>query len=115
MNAIQKARDYYFLNGGNYIADFKFQYQFANSVFIWTPELVLIAKPVDTRFDYKAWSKEIFLEPDAWYVHLLCGNLKLAIQMMQHVNPLPYVVFQRGMRSNKIHKLDWNNLIKHHG
>lgn len=48
---------------------------------------------------------------DAWYVHLLVGNVALARRLAATLPPLEWLCFQRGRRSNQPHIYRWEQLL----
>lgn len=84
-------------------------------VVVWTENCCILARMVDTSEPVDAWSYrlwEVVDNPDAWYIHVMAGDIKTAIELAKKVNPLPYVVFQRGLRNDKVHRIPMNKLLK---
>ena len=48
---------------------------------------------------------------DAWYVHLLTGDLQLALQLGSTLPSLPLLCFQRGRRSARLHRHSWRRVL----
>lgn len=59
----------------------------------------------------QSWDRQLYEDDstaDAWYIHLLTGDLKQALRLATQVlSPLPYIVFFRGKRSAKPHRIRW--------
>lgn len=80
-------------------------------VFVFTPRLTVLMKAVDLAdeesiFNLRKHTNVI----NSWYVHYLGGDLSLAFNWAKTLTPLPYLCFQRGTRSPKLHLLQWSRL-----
>lgn len=81
-------------------------------VLVFTPDLVVLTKPVILREEL-LWG-DLADDPtgaDAWYVHLLVGNLKKARYMAAALPPLEWLCFQRGKRNNVPHVYHWAGIL----
>lgn len=45
-------------------------------------------------------------DADAWYIHLLAGDLKLARRLAEDIAPLEWFCFHRGRRDGRPHLLN---------
>lgn len=74
------------------------------------PDLFAILRPVCSHRP-ATWEEDFFRDyrtADAWCVLLLAGDLRLALRLATQVlSPLPYIVFFRGKRSAKPHRIRW--------
>lgn len=105
--------EYYRRQGASLAIDLKSIARNPRGVIIWTRELVVIMKP-DYSTDTRHWH-ELDYSPrdaDAWYMHLLTGNLELARALMPVLESLPWVCFQRGLRSIKPRRISWERFQK---
>lgn len=78
---------------------------------LWTPQLVVLMKRV--RSDRpETWETLPHAEeaPDAWYIHLLAGDLSLARRIAAALPPMRYCCFRRGLRNSRPHRLPWQRL-----
>ena len=78
-------------------------------VVLLMPQLVVLMKPTLSH-EPALWPQLELVHPcaDAWYVHLLVGNLGLARRMAGALPPLRWLCFQRGRRSPQPHRLAWS-------
>ncbi len=79
-----------------------------DAIIIYLPQLVLLMKPADSRHPQQ-WDT-LHHTPhgaDAWYVHLLVGNMQQARQVAQRLTPRPWICFQRGARNTRPHIIRW--------
>lgn len=107
-DARAQAAAYYRAAGRDMEADLRALRQNPQGVVLLMPRLVVLMKP--TLSDAPARWQELHHCPagaDAWYVHLLVGDLKLAQQLAGALPPLRWLCFQRGLRSTAPHRLDW--------
>lgn len=82
---------------------------------VWTKNCCILARMVNTNDPVDEWSYrlwEVVDNPDAWYVHVMAGDIKTAMELAKKAQPLPYVVFQRGLRNDKVHKIPMDKLLK---
>lgn len=77
-------------------------------IIMYTPQLVVLMKPVLSGRPQE-WQELDTPSPgaDAWYVHLLAGELHLALTLGHLLPELPLLCFQRGSRSSIIHRHRW--------
>jgi len=104
---------YYQRQGSSLEADFKAISKNPRGVIIWTRALVVIMKP-DYLADKSRWHDLAYSprDADAWYIHLLTGNIALARALIPMLDALPWFCFQRGLRNNKIHRFSWERIIQ---
>lgn len=77
-------------------------------VFVFTPELVVMMKPADSRSPQEWEDLESSPdEPDSWYVHLLVGRLRQARTLARLLPAYRWVCFMRGLRNTAPHRLPW--------
>ncbi len=77
-------------------------------VVLFSPRLVVLMKPVVSYCAYDWWRlEEAPAEADAWYVHLLAGDVTLALHLAHTLPPLRWLCFQRGRRGTAVHRLPW--------
>lgn len=98
------ARRYYAASSRCLAADVAALMQHPDGVVIFTPCLVALAKPVRSSAPER-WERleEHTAAPDAWFVHLLVGDMAAALQLARRFRPLPYICFRRGLRSTRPH------------
>lgn len=79
-----------------------------NAVIIYLPQLVVLMKPADSRTPH-TWDRlqETPRHADAWYVHLLVGNMQLARQLAKLPQARPWLCFHRGTRNARPHIIRW--------
>lgn len=110
------AQHYYQGSGRSLQADVAALLHNPTGVVIYTPRLVVLAKPV-LRRESAHWELLHEQPPgaDAWYVHLLAGDVAWARRLaVATVAPLPWVCFRRGLRSAQPHVCAWQSLLLHH-
>lgn len=106
------ARRYYTLAGRDLGADLCALSTNPHGVVVWTPQLVVLMKPANSQQPH-TWA-ELAENPagaDAWYVHLLVGNLALAMRLAHTVPAYPKLCFQRGLRSSAPHCCSWARIL----
>ena len=83
-------------------------------VVLLMPRLVVLMKPT-LSCEPALWPQLELVHPcpDAWYVHLLVGDLGLARRMACALPPLRWLCFQRGRRSPLPHRLEWSAFLPH--
>lgn len=82
-------------------------------VVIVTPRLFALLRPVCSRRP-ESWADHLEQDvpfADAWYVHLLAGDLRLALQLARTLPELPLLCFQRGVRSGRPHRHRWRRVL----
>lgn len=86
----------------------------AGGVVIYTSDMVLLARMVDSHDSPVAWSdlRKRYDNPDAWYVHLLVGSPAKATVVYDREASAKYVVFQRGLRSERPHKIPLDRFVE---
>ncbi len=114
-DAITTARRYYTWAGRDLAADACALAGNPRGVFMYTPQLVVLMKPVSSRHP-QDWEQlgHSPQQADAWYVHLLAGNFALALQLAHTLPPYTWVCFQRGRRSTRLHRLPWARILSQH-
>ncbi len=81
-------------------------------VVVFLPQLVALLKPVEhTRPEQWLALGSSPLGADAWYVHLLVGDLALARQWGAGLHAYPWLCFQRGARSSALHRWNWQRVV----
>ncbi len=84
------------------------------AVVIFLPRLVVLMKPVCAAAPLQVW-QQLGSSPhgaDAWYVHLLVGDFALARQVARMLPVYPWLCFQRGMRSEALHRVAWARFVQ---
>lgn len=83
-----------------------------DAIIIYLPQLVVLMKAVDSRKP-EQWERlcESPPEADAWYVHLMAGDLKLARDTAKLQKSRPWLCFQRGMRNTRPHIIRWERFV----
>ena len=78
------------------------------------PRLVVLMKPVCSNAP-EQWTELALISPaaDAWYIHLLVGDLRLARRMAATLPPLRWLCFQRGLRAPTPHRHPWQAFLLH--
>ncbi len=78
------------------------------AVIIYMPQLVVLMKPADSKAPGE-WERlrETPAGADAWYIHLLAGNLELARKLAQQQQARPWLCFLRGQRNARPHIMNW--------
>ena len=79
-----------------------------------SPRLFVLMRPVCSARP-ESWAEHLSLDipaADAWYVHLLAGDLQLARILGHTLPPLPLLCFQRGSRSGRPHRLSWRRALR---
>ncbi|MBE6436300.1 MAG: hypothetical protein IJ993_00440 [Akkermansia sp.] len=106
------ARYYYTLAGRDLGADLCSLSTNPHGVVVWSPQLVVLMKPAMSQHPH-TWA-ELAESPagaDAWYVHLLVGNLALAMRLAHTVPVYPKLCFQRGLRGSAPHCCSWARIL----
>ncbi len=104
-DARQRARRYYEHHNRDFQEDIQSLSEHHDAVIIWLPQLVVLATAVN-HHHAETWdtlTATSAADCDAWYVHLLIGELSLAMQVAQRLTPRHYLCFHRGLRSQRPH------------
>lgn len=111
-DAQEEARRYYRESGRVLEADVESLISNPHGVLVFTPELVVLMKPVLLKEEL-LWGAlaDDPPEADAWYVHLLVGNVDQARRMAAQLPPLEWLCFQRGRRNSLPHVYHWSNVL----
>lgn len=106
---------YYHESDRNLEADVQALISNPRGILVFTPKLVVLMKPVLLQEEH-LWGELADNPPkaDAWYVHLMVGNVAMALQMASALPPLEWLCFQRGHRNNRPHIYHWEHLLLHH-
>lgn len=78
------------------------------------PALVALLQPCSVEWSepWRHWGQAIPPgQADAWYVHLLVGELAVARRLAAMLPPLPWVVFQRGTRGPALRRYPWQRFL----
>lgn len=111
-DARARARQYYHAAGRQMEPDLEALRQHPQGVVLMMPQLVALLKPVAAQnADHWQQLEQVTPHPDAWYVHLLVGDLRLARQLARALPPLQWLCFQRGLRSPRPHRLPWLRIL----
>lgn len=107
-DARKQAWEYYQAAGRDMDADLAILSAQPQGVVLLMPQLVALVRPVHSRAP-ELWSRleHIFPTTDAWYVHLLVGDLALARKLATALAPQRWLCFQRGLRNSTPHRLPW--------
>lgn len=83
-----------------------------DAVIIYMPQLVVLMKQVDSHTP-EEWEnlQKNPAQADAWYIHLMAGDLKLARETARLLPARPWLCFLRGMRNNRPHIISWQRFI----
>lgn len=105
------AQSYYAGSGRRFEDDLRALALSPAGVAVCTPRLVALMKAVHSGSDPLQWMDgPEAATPDAWYIHLLAGDLRLAFSWARGLPPLRYFCFQRGLRGERVHILPWGRL-----
>ena len=116
-DARELAARYYAGSGRSMAADVAALCRNPRGIVMSTPRLFALMRPVCSHRP-ESWAEHLAQdEPaaDAWYVHLLVGDLQLARQLGHTLPPLPLLCFQRGSRSGRPHRHSWRRALRHGG
>lgn len=121
--ALEQALEYYRRNhthGASGLSSDLSRCSRKGSIVVITDNMFLLAWPVHSSWDiedckahrpFGDWG-----EVDAWYVHLLIGNPKVAVWRMENqARRLPYIVFQRGVRGQRLHRIKFDSVFGNAG
>lgn len=112
-DARQLAEQYYAGSGRSLAGDLAALGAHSRGVVVYMPQLVVLLKPVE-RAHPESWERlaEECRAADAWYIHLLVGDLAAARHMAAVLPPLRWLCFRRGRRNAKVHCLPWRAAVK---
>ena len=104
-----QALEYYHAAGRDMEADLAALAQHPQGVVLMMPRLVALMKPVCSN-EPESWPDLplVARAADAWYVHLLVGDLALARSLGAGLPPMRWLCFQRGLRNTRPHRLPWS-------
>lgn len=84
-------------------------------IMLLMPRLVVLMKPVpSSRPELWPRLELVFPEADAWYVHLLVGDIHLARRLAAALPHRQWLCFQRGRRNTAPHRLAWTAFLHQH-
>lgn len=111
-DARDAAARYYDLARRDMAADLEALAAAPRGVVLYMPELVALLKPA-RRDCPERWEllDDAPADADAWYIHLLVGDLALARRLAAGLPPLPWGCFRRGLRNRCPHCLPWRRLL----
>ncbi len=106
------ARSYYAGSGRSLEDDMAALSGNPQGVVVFLPRLVALMAPVDHArpMDWLALSSSP-QGADAWYIHLLAGDLALARQLGSGLAAYPWLCFQRGARGATLHRWRWSRVV----
>lgn len=112
-DARTEAISYYAQSARNLADDMKALHENPEGVVVWLPQLVVMMKPA-RRDSPEGWEDLSTTQPgaDGWYVHLLTGEVALARELGLLLPELPWLLFQRGQRDEKIHCRSWCRVVR---
>ncbi len=112
-DARDRARQYYSGSGRSMAADMAALAANPHGVLVLLPKLVALLKPVrrDRPQDWGALAHSP-AGADAWYVHLLVGDLRLARRLGAGLERYPWLCFQRGARNACLHSWQWRRVVR---
>lgn len=107
-DARELALQYYQAAGRDMGMDLTSLGEHPGGVILLSPQLVVLMKPVQSKAP-ETWTQLEHIAPvaDAWYVHLLVGNLAWARQLAASLPSKRWLCFHRGLRSDKPHRIPW--------
>lgn len=113
-DARTQAWEYYQAAGRCMQADLSALAEHPQGVVLLMPRLVVLMKPVLST-EPQLWPRLEWVAPcpDAWYVHLLVGELALACRLAAALPPHRWLCFQRGLRNSTPHRRPWAAFINH--
>lgn len=106
------ARRYYSAARRSLAADLAALGRNPQGVIVFTPRLVALLKPALSAAP-QHWEQlaDTPAGADAWYVHLLVGDLAMARRMAQMLTPQRWLCFQRGLRNPLPHVYRWQRIL----
>lgn len=107
------ARRYYSASNRSLQADMAALAADPDGVVLFSPALVALMRRVH-HSEPQRWA--LLTEPpiapaDAWYVHLMVGDLAWARRLARKLPPMRWLCFQRGVRSPRPHVWPWHRLL----
>jgi hypothetical protein len=114
MNAIEETLAYY-SDSGRYLDVDRYLHE-RSGVCVWSPELVLMARPVvsGAPLRYVVDPEHVFPVDacDAWHIHYAAGDLSGVADVLGLAGMFPFVTFQRCFRGDeRLHKVDGQRCI----
>ena len=111
-DARTQAWEYYKAAGRQMDADLEALAAHPQGVILLMPRLVVLMKPVPSSCP-ELWPRLelVFPEADAWYIHLLVGDVHLARRLAAALPPRQWLCFQRGRRNTTPHRLSWSAFL----
>ncbi len=112
-DARQLARYYYDRHGRDILQDMQLLSENDRALIIWLPQLIALAIPVNHLYP-DSWARLASTSPqdsDAWYVHLLVGDLALARELGKQAEELSFICFHRGARNPRPHIHPFRDII----
>ncbi len=82
-------------------------------VVVFLPRLVALMKPVE-HTESQPWLRLAAPAPqaDAWYIHLLVGELAWARLQARSLPPLRWLCYQRGARGSTLYRRSWARFVQ---
>lgn len=113
-DARDRAWEYYQAAGRDMNADLAALAAHPQGIVLLTPWLVVLMKPVCSTAP-EQWTELslVFPAADAWYIHLLVGDLRQARSMAAALPQLHWLCFQRGLRTPVPHRYPWQAFLRH--
>lgn len=113
-DARTQAWEYYREAGRQMEADLTVLAEHPQGIVLLMPRLVALMKPVQSN-QPELWPQleHVFPAADAWYIHLLVGDLRLARRLAAALPPRQWLCFQRGRRNATPHRLPWHAFLNH--
>ncbi len=111
-DARRMARRYYLGSGRSLEDDMAALAANPQGVVAFLPGLVALMKPVESARP-ESWMElaRPAVAADAWYIHLLVGDLAFARRLGQGLAAYPWLCFQRGARNATLHRWRWSRLV----
>lgn len=111
-DAREAAAAYYAAAGRDPAADMLALGRNPQGLIFCSPQLVALLKPARSG-EPARWGilDDCPAGADAWYVHLLVGDLRAARCMARALSPYPWLCFHRGCRNERPHRLPWARLL----
>ncbi|MDH3068833.1 hypothetical protein QET40_06850 [Akkermansia sp. N21169] len=114
MNAIEETLAYYSDSGRHPDVD-RYLHE-RSGVCVWSPEMVLMARPVDSGAPLRYVTDPAHGFPvdkcDAWHIHYAAGDLSGVSDVLMLSRMFRWVTFQRCFRGDgRLHKVDGQRCI----